>query len=111
MVTHLTTVIGEIFLQHYSRLLSGARCHVIKMLLQMGETILDIVAMAGLQMLHHHTVVDLCQFLIIGLKIVKAVNIAYHEEEILVDTIVAAHLLHCLFAKSQRHAKTWQHKD
>jgi hypothetical protein len=62
---------------------------------------------AGAKVLHHLPAVYVRQFLVIGSEIVESVNIAYHEEKIVIDTIVATHLFHRLFAKPQMYAKPW----
>ena len=62
-------------------------------------------------MLGHKAPVDARKILVVGSIVVKSVNIAYCEEEMIVNMMVAADLLNALFAKSQRNAKTRQHKD
>ena len=91
--------------------MAGVLGDVVEVVLEVGETLLEVVAVRGAEVLGDETVVDARGFLVVGTVVVKSVNVAYCEEKILIDTILSADLFHGLFAKSQMYAKAWQHKD
>ena len=111
VVAHLATVVGEVFLQHSRRLVAGALGHMVEVVLHVGQALLDVVAVAGLQMLHHQAVVDGGHLLVVGAVVVEAVYVAHRQEEILVHTALAADLLHAFLAEAQGNAETRQHQD
>ena len=77
----------------------------------MRQTLFEIVAVRGSQVLGDKDLVDARQFFLIRAVVVKSIDIADRKKEVVVDTILPADLLHRLLAKSQMHPKTRQHEN
>ena len=100
VVAHLAAVVGKVFLQYRRRLLACRIGYVVQMALHVRQTLLDVVAVGGLQVFGDHTAVDARHLLVVGRIVVKRVDVAHREEEVFVHAVVAAHFFHAPLAEA-----------